>query len=72
MRAWVIAFVVVATSVALSPAHAQRKGDPGRPTLPAEKTESPAEKKAREDAYNDALKRIPESKDKYDPWKIAR
>ena len=70
MRAWLIAFVVVATAAALSPAHAQRKGE--SPQRKADPVENPAEKKAKDEAYKDALKRIPESKDKYDPWKIAR
>ncbi len=70
MRAWLIAFVVVATAVALSPAHAQRKPDASQKK--DEPVENPAVQKAKDEAYKDALKRIPESKDKYDPWKIAR
>jgi fructoselysine-6-P-deglycase FrlB-like protein len=51
------------------PAHAQvnnkrHQGD-------AKKTEQP-QKKIDEEAYKAALERIPDSKEKYDPWGIAR
>ena len=56
-------------------AHAQAVG-PGkqRHETPkaAEKKEDPAKKKADEKAYRDALDKIPESKDKPDPWKAMR
>lgn len=58
-------------ALATSPALAQRKGD-SRPEPKAEKGETPAERKAKDEAYRDALKRIPDSQEKYDPWKIAR
>jgi hypothetical protein len=37
----------------------QKKADPGRP-------------KVDENAYKAALERIPEPKEKYDPWAVAR
>jgi hypothetical protein len=55
-------------------AHAQgagtRKGASPRPD--AQKTEDLAKKKADEQAYKDALKQIPVSKEKPDPWKTMR
>ena len=38
----------------------------------AQKTEDSAKKKADERAYQDALKSIPDSKEKPDPWKNMR
>jgi hypothetical protein len=68
MKALTIAAVALALLAA--PAHAQlnnkrhggdaqTKADPGRP-------------KADEKAYKAALERIPEPKEKYDPWGVAR
>ena len=37
-----------------------------------QKVEDPAKKKADEKEYNDALKRIPTSTEKADPWKSMR
>jgi len=34
--------------------------------------ENPAKKKAEEKAYQDALEKIPDAKDKPDPWKTMR
>jgi hypothetical protein len=48
------------------PAHAQSK----RGKIPETNTEQP--KKIDEKAYNAALERIPEPKQKYDPWGVAR
>ena len=55
-------------------AHAQGMGPGKRQASPkaAQKTEDPAKKKADEKAYRDALDKIPESKDKPDPWKAMR
>ncbi|MBO0753899.1 MAG: hypothetical protein J2P53_17400 [Bradyrhizobiaceae bacterium] len=35
-------------------------------------TSDPQKKKQIEDAYRSAIKRIPDAKEKYDPWKNAR
>jgi hypothetical protein len=58
---------IVAVALAVMPAYAQMK----RPRGDTKKTE---EKKLKVDekAYNEALKRIPEPKEKYDPWGGAR
>jgi hypothetical protein len=57
----------VALALAATPAHAQAR----RPHDDGKKAE---EKKPQidEKAYNEALKRIPEPKEKYDPWSGAR
>jgi hypothetical protein len=64
-------FTVAAVTLALiaMPAHAQMKGK--RPQGDEKKTEQP-EKKIDEKAYKAALEKIPDSKEKYDPWGIAR
>src|SRR5450830_1532722 len=48
----------------------REKGASHRPD--AQKTEDLAKKKADEQAYKDALKQIPVSKEKPDPWKTMR
>ena len=57
----------VALALAAAPAYAQMK----RPRGDDEKTEE-KKPKVDEKAYNEALKRIPEPKEKYDPWSGAR
>lgn len=67
MRTWMAAAALLALLV--SPAEAQmgrhHRGDDGART---------DQKKTRADdkAYKEALKRIPEPKEKYDPWSGAR
>lgn len=62
-------FTVAVAMLALlaTPAHAQAR----RPKEDAKKTE---EKKPQvdENAYKAALQRIPDSKEKYDPWAITK
>jgi hypothetical protein len=64
MKAFMIAVAMVALIAV--PAHAQkhRQADD-------KKTDTPA-KKVDEKAYKAALERIPEPKEKYDPWGVAR
>lgn len=68
-----LAAVMVAT---VTVAHAQRRGGGGgggNSETDAAKAEYNARKKvADEKAYQDALKRIPASNEKVDPWKGAR
>ena len=62
------AAVAVATMALLAmPAHAQTN----RPKEDAKKTEE-KRPEVDEKAYKAALERIPESKEKYDPWGVAR
>ena len=62
-------FMMAAAMLALiaMPAHAQvgkRQGGAAAPTEPPKKID--------EKAYNAALEKIPEPKQKYDPWGVAR
>jgi hypothetical protein len=71
MRIFVVAIIVAALT---APALAQMGGGAGggrggEARRPGSSTvEDPAKKKAEERAFNDALKRIPASEKKYDPW----
>jgi hypothetical protein len=59
----------LASAVAALPAHAQMAGK-----RPHDKSEKQSEKKTQVDekAYKAALEKIPEPKEKYDPWSGAR
>jgi hypothetical protein len=57
----------VALALAATPAFAQMR----RPHDDGKKAE-PKKPQVDEKAYNEALKRIPEPKEKYDPWSGAR
>jgi hypothetical protein len=57
----------VALALVATPAHAQMKRPHGDDKKAEEK-----KPKVDEKAYNEALKRIPEPKEKYDPWSGAR
>ena len=71
MRTLIAAAIIALLAVA---AHAQGAGKVTRPSQPqaAQKTEDLAKKKADEKAYRDALDKIPESKEKPDPWRTMR
>jgi hypothetical protein len=61
-------FIMAAAMLALIavPAHAQKHGS----VAPGSTAEPP--KRVDDKAYNAALDRIPEPKQKYDPWGVAR
>jgi hypothetical protein len=59
--------VVLTLALAATPAYAQMR----RPHADDKKVED-KKPKVDEKAYNEALKRIPEPKEKYDPWSGAR
>jgi hypothetical protein len=65
-------FTVAVAMLALIavPAHAQMGG--GKHSKGDDKKTDPSQKKVDEKAYKAALERIPEPKEKYDPWGIAR
>jgi hypothetical protein len=68
-------FTIAVAMLALiaMPAHAQFKGGGGGSKDDEQKARSDArQKKVDENAYNAALKNIPDSKEKYDPWGVAR
>ena len=66
---------ILAASVAIAlmmvPAHAQDIGK-SRKHQHAQKTENTTKSKADEQAYKEALKRIPDSTKKVDPWQSVR
>jgi hypothetical protein len=61
----------VAIALMMVPAHAQDTGK-ARKHQSAQKTESTTKTKADEQAYKEALKRIPDSTKKVDPWQNVR
>ena len=67
MKSFTVAMAMAMMALLAMPAHAQTR----RPKEEARKTE---EKKPEVDekAYKAALERIPDSKEKYDPWGVAR
>lgn len=67
MKALTLA-VLVLSLIAL-PAHAQMGG---KRHQGEEKKTDPAKSKADDKAYKAALERIPEPKEKYDPWAITK
>ena len=72
IQAMINPFMMMVATVALIalPAHAQMGGGGKHRSETDTKTEAP--KKVDEKAYKAALERIPEPKQKYDPWGVAR
>ena len=64
----VTAAIAIALLAVAAPLHAKGK----RQQQDAPKAEDQAKKKAAEDAYENALKSIPTSNEKSDPWKTMR
>jgi len=62
---------MAAAMLALSPAQAQMGGG-GRHHQGGNDSKSDKKPKVDEKAYKAALERIPEPKEKYDPWGVAR
>ena len=56
----------------VTPAMAQGKGRPPANETKADPNDNPAKKRAIEEAYQRALKNIPEPKGKIDPWQGSR
>jgi len=70
MRALVATIAMV---LLILSAYAQvTEGEKGRKHRDAQRTEDRAKKKADEKAYEDALKSVPISNEKSDPWKSMR
>jgi hypothetical protein len=63
-----ILIAVLTIALLSSTAHAQGTGKGKRHRQDTQKTEDLSKKKADEKAYRDALKNIPDSKEKSDPW----
>jgi hypothetical protein len=70
MRVWTIAAAAMLALVAM-PAYAQMGGKRHQADDNTAKAD-PAKKKADEKAYKAALDRIPEPKEKYDPWGVTK
>jgi hypothetical protein len=68
MKSWAI--VVAVLALIAMPAHAQMGG--GKRHQADDKKDGAPAKKVDEKAYKAALERIPEPKEKYDPWGVAR
>jgi hypothetical protein len=69
MRVLIAALAIALLTVT---AHAQGMGRGSRQQKPVLKTEDLAKKKALDQDYKNALKNIPEVKEKPDPWKTMR
>jgi hypothetical protein len=65
-------FTVAAMMLALLAAPAYAQGAKGGGGGPPPKDPNEATKKLDEKAYKNALERIPEPTEKYDPWGVAR
>jgi Spy/CpxP family protein refolding chaperone len=74
MRTLAMAAAVLA--LVAMPAHAQMGGGGGKrghkADDPAKTDDQKAKAKATDKAYQEALKRIPDSKEKFDPWAVAK
>lgn len=69
MRTLIALLAIMAMTVAAD-AQGTRKGKRQQPS--AQKTEDVAKKKALDEDYKNALKNIPQSNEKPDPWKTMR
>jgi uncharacterized protein YecT (DUF1311 family) len=71
----VLAMIMALLAVLALPAHAQMgSGKRGQRSNEDTKQAADKQKKAKVDekAYQDALKRIPDPKEKYDPWGVTK
>ena len=67
-----LAMAVAVLALVAMPAHAQMGGGKrGHKTDDTTKTDD-KKKKAEDKAYQEALKRIPDPKEKYDPWAVTK
>ena len=75
-RAILLATIILAVTAIAAQAQGSRGGQGALETnadkARKQKPQTAEEKKAAEQAYKDALKNIPESKEKQDPWKTMR
>lgn len=69
----ILLIVAAAALLFTGQAHAQGKGRPGMSSGSEAKGEDPQKRMAREEAAaKAAMKNVPDSKEKYDPWKIGK
>jgi hypothetical protein len=67
----IFTMVVAVLALIAMPAHAQFKKGGGQ-TEDSNSKSDIKQKKENDKAYKAALERIPDSKEKYDPWSVAR
>lgn len=68
-----VLIAVAATLLLAGQAHAQGRGRPDTSGASQPKGEDPQKRMAREEAAaKAAMKNVPDSKEKYDPWKIGK
>jgi hypothetical protein len=72
MKTFTIAVAMLALIAAPAYAQVGGKGGGGSATDESKSRSDARQKKADEKAYNAALQKIPDSKEKYDPWGVAR
>jgi len=74
MRAFLTAFLIAAfaTSALAQGGGKSRPGNDDNGKAAKSASDVQRERKANEAAAKDALSKIPDSKEKYDPWKIGR
>ncbi len=72
MKAVLAVVVIVVIALLTAAANAQGTGKGRKHQQDAPKAEDQTKKKAAEEAYKKALKTIPVSNDKPDPWKTMR
>jgi len=70
MKTCTIAAVIL--SLLVMPAHAQARRPAGGEEKKADQKKLQEKQQADDQAYKAALERIPDSKEKYDPWGVAR
>jgi len=70
MRILIVATAIAFIATAATAPLAAAKGKKQQPT--AQNTEDQAKKKALDQTYKNALKTIPVSNEKFDPWKSTR
>jgi uncharacterized membrane protein YkoI len=68
MKTFTVVMAVVASGLLAAPASAQMGGKRGKADDSKTDTKDPKKAAAEEKAYNAALQRIPDPKEKYDPW----
>ncbi len=70
MKTCTVAAIILA--LLAMPAHAQARRPAGGEEKKADQKKLQEKQQADDQAYKSALERIPDSKEKYDPWGVAR
>jgi hypothetical protein len=70
MKTFTVAAIIL--GLLAMPAHGQARRPPGGEDKKVDQKKLQEKQQADDQAYKAALERIPESKEKYDPWGVAR